>query len=128
MELAGGGSVSRVPRRHADGIPRCEFCQGKIRWVWPTPNPKARTEQGYDGKPMPLDFEPDPNGRYTLYTEAPSRRHPQGCVRAGELTRGQVAGWRAAGKPTFQRHFKTCPKKDQWGKLGKPYGARQVQK
>jgi hypothetical protein len=103
----------------ADGIARCEFCSEKIRWAWPVPSPKARTEAGRNPKPIPLDHEPNPLGRYTIYNQG-------GRDMVGELTRGQHAGWLAAGKPTYQRHFRTCAKKDQWGKLGKPYGTKQV--
>jgi len=108
-------------QKHAelDGIPRCEFCRERIRWAFPVPSPKARSEAGKKPKPIPLDYEPDPLGRYTLYDEG-------GRSMVGELTRGQHRGWLEAGKPTYQRHFRTCVKKDEWGKLGKPYGTRQV--
>jgi hypothetical protein len=102
-----------------DGIPRCEFCRERIRWAFPVPSPNARSTAGRNPKPMPLDYEPDPDGRYTLYVQGEK-------LMVGELKRGQAAGWREAGKPTYQRHFRTCVKKDEWGKLGKPYGARQV--
>lgn len=102
-----------------DGIPRCEFCRERIRWAFPVPNPRARSESGRNPKPIPLDYEPDPLGRYTLYED-------KGRTMVGELTRGQVPGWHAAGKPTYQRHFRTCAKKDDWGKLGKPYGTRTI--
>jgi len=116
----------RRPRPEDDGIARCEFCRAKITWAYPVPSVNARSDAGRDPKPMPMDYEPDPLGAYTLYQEKPSQRHPTGCLRAGQLSRGQLTGWRAAGKPTYQRHFKTCPKKGDWGKLGKPYGQRQV--
>jgi hypothetical protein len=77
---------------------------------------------------MPLDYEPDPLGLFTLYPEQPSGKWPRGRWRVGELRRNQVPGWHAAGKDTFQRHFKTCPKKNDWGKPGKPYGSRTVHK
>jgi hypothetical protein len=129
---AGRREVSPKFRRKrsapADGIARCEFCKGKILWAFPVPNPRARSEAGRNPKPMPLDYEPSEYGRYTVYAEAPSADHPSGCVRVGELTRGQVAGWRAAGKPTYERHFRTCPKKEEWGKLGKPYGHTTIKK
>lgn len=106
-------------RAEQDGIPRCEFCRNKIRWAFPVPSPNARSEAGRNPKPIPLDYEPDKNGRYTLYETG-------GRTMVGELTRGQHAGWIASGKPTYQRHFRTCPKKSEWGKLGKPYGTKQV--
>lgn len=102
-----------------DGIARCEFCENKIRWAWPVPSPKARSEAGRNPKPVPLDYEPDSSGRYTLYDDG-------GRSMMGELTRGQAVGWRDAGKDTYQRHFRTCANKSDWGKLGKPYGTRDI--
>jgi hypothetical protein len=106
-------------RAEEDGIPRCAFCREKIRWAFPVPSPNARTEKGRNPPPIPLDYEPDANGRYTIYETG-------GRTMVGELTRGQHAGWLAAKKPTYQRHFRTCIKKAEWGKLGKPYGTKQV--
>lgn len=133
MEFQAGRRPEPKPkfrRRSApdDGIARCSFCTEKILWAFPVPNPRARSEAGRNPKPMPLDYAPDKLGRYTVYSEAPSADHPQGCVRVGELTRGQAPGWLAAGKPTYQRHFRTCAKKEEWGKLGKPYGAATIKK
>jgi hypothetical protein len=94
-----------------DGIGRCTFCRERVLWAYPVPNPRARTDAGRFPKPMPLNYEPDPRGRFVLYRDGEDDM-------VGELTRGQVAGWRAAGKPTYQRHYATWPKKAEWGKRG----------
>jgi len=131
MEFVGGQKPFRRPARRKteadDGIARCKHCLEKIIWAYPVPSPNARSAAGLNPKPMPLNYEPDLTvGLYTLYNEAPSRDHPRGCVRTGKLARGQVAGYRASGKPTYERHFKTCPKKEDWGRQGKAYSTRDV--
>ena len=104
----------------------CEFCRQPIVWAFPVARPGTKAEA--DPRPMPLDAEPTDQGRRTLYRETPTAEWPQGRPRTGELSRGQAPGYRAGGGLTYQQHFKTCPKKDQWGKAGKRYGSRQVQK
>lgn len=114
-------------RRRDDGQPRCEFCRGLIIWAFPVARRGTKAEA--DPRPMPLDAEPDPRGLRTLYREAPTQQWPQGRPRTGELRRGsQADAYRASGQKTYQQHFKTCPKNHEWGKAGKRYGSRQVQK
>lgn len=115
--MRGPTTAERTAER--DGIPRCEFCRAKIVWAHPVPSPNARSAAGRNPKPMPMDYEPSTEGRYTLYQDS-------GRLMVGELTRGQAIGWREAGKPTYQRHYRTCVRKDDWGQLGKPYGLRNV--
>lgn len=118
---AGEVPVSRQNRKRetpAPGIPTCEFCGAKVIWAYPTPSTKGRGTKE-PPKPKPLDYEADDNGRYTLYRQGDR-------VFYGELTKGQAPGYRAAGNETYQAHFKSCPKAGDWGKLGKPYGQKQV--
>lgn len=110
----------REPPAHGDGIARCEFCHEKIIWAYPTPSTKARGG-AKPLKPKPFDYEADDAGRYTLYLDGDGK-----TMRYGELTKGQAPGYRAAGNETFQAHFQTCVKAGEWGKLGKPYGLKQV--
>lgn len=113
-------------RRRSDGQPLCEFCREPIIWAFPVA--KHGTKAEADPRPMPLDLEPTELGLRTLYREAPSRDWPQGRPRTGVLTKGQAPGYRASGQKTYQQHFKTCIKSNDWGKAGKRYGSRQVQK
>ena len=115
------------PARRRDDRPKCEHCREPIRWAYVVE--KRGTKAALDPKPMPLDYEPDPRGLRTLYLEPPSPRWPQGRFRTGELRRGaQADAYRASGQQTYQQHYKTCAKKHEWGKPGKPYGSRQVTK
>lgn len=72
----------------------CEWCsQGILLAVGPR------------GGTVPLDPEPSPRGTMILLGEA-----------AGTLTRGQVEGMRAAGKPLYQHHRHSCPRAREWAK------------
>jgi hypothetical protein len=115
-----------VRRRRDDGQPRCEFCREPIIWAYPVARRGTKAEA--HPRPMPLDAEPTEHGLRTLYREPPTSAWPQGRPRTGVLTKGQAAGWRASGKPTYQQHYKTCVKSMDWGKAGKRYGSREVQK
>ena len=100
------------PAISTTGLPlaRCEFCGGDIAWVRELDNPKARTPEGKIGTLVPIDPEPSTDPRATLAVSAPSGKHPQ--HRIGEMNPNQAAGYRAAGKPTYIRHVKTCVKAD----------------
>jgi hypothetical protein len=106
---------------------QCEHCRMPIIWAYPVE--KRGTKAEAHPRPMPLDAGPSEHGLRTLYAERPSRTHPRGRWRTGELRRGsQATAYRASGGVTYTRHWQTCPKKDQWGKPGKRYGSRDVQK
>jgi hypothetical protein len=82
-------------------------------WAETQPNRNARTpEKRAETKLVPMDAEPvdfgviiltaNPNGGRPLYGEMP--------------TRNAAAGWRAAGKKTYQKHVKTCTQVIKWPK------------
>jgi hypothetical protein len=96
----------------------CEFCARRIRWAYPAPSTRPRAG-AKPPKPKPFDFEPDASGLFTYYEQ-------DGKGFYGLLGKGQAAGYRAAGNSTYQAHFKTCVKASEWGKLGKAYGAKAV--
>jgi hypothetical protein len=114
--------------RTRDGRPACEFCRKPIVWAFPVAARGTKAEA--NPKPMPLNFEPSesPQALRTLYREAPTERWPNGRPRTGLLKAAQAVAYRAAGNKTYVQHFKTCVKKDQWGKAGKSYGSRDVSK
>lgn len=96
-----------------EGLPvtTCEFCTEAIIWAETAPNPGARTAaKRHETKRIPFDAEADDHGRWAL-TPRPGR-HPL----CGEMRPGVAAGYRSAGKRTFQRHVKTCTKVKLWPK------------
>lgn len=116
----GGPNVCRCPRvptrfPTACEFPTttCKFCKEPIVWAETQPNRNARTpEKRAEVKLVPMDAEPvdfgviiltaNPNGGRPLYGEMP--------------TRNAAAGWRAAGKKTYQKHVKTCTQVIKWPK------------
>lgn len=72
----------------------CRSCHGYIRWV--------RTE---NGKVMPLDPEPDPEGRFlpTRWNDAGGRRVVH-YIRDEEMTEGLVL---------YSSHYASCPRKEK---------------
>lgn len=102
-------------------LARCEFCHGPIVWAREVDNPRARTPEGKIGKLVPIDPEPSTDPRANLALSAPSEGYVPGVTapgdysqpRVGELSHGQLAGYRAAGKPTMIRHVRTCTHADE---------------
>ncbi len=82
---------------------RCEFCRNKILWAQWMPNPRARTERG----PQYVPIDPEPSDHQFARLALTPREGDRPLV--GEMTVGQTAGWRGAGKPVYIQHAKTCP-------------------
>lgn len=85
---------------------RCEFCRERITWAEWMPNPRARTVKG--PQYVPIDYEPSDDQRARLALTARPGDRPL----VGTMSVGQTSGWRAAGKPVFIEHAKTCVKAD----------------
>lgn len=81
---------------------RCEFCRMPILWAQRMPNPRARTAKGPEF--VPIDPDPSTDQRANLALTERTGDRPL----VGEMTRGQITGWRAAGKHVFIAHAKTC--------------------
>lgn len=81
---------------------RCEFCRQRILWAQWMPNPKARTVKGPEF--VPIDPEPSTDQRARLALTERTGDRPL----VGAMTIGQVSGWRAAGRPVYIQHAKTC--------------------
>lgn len=71
---------------------RCRVCPAPIRW--------ARTT---NGRPIPLDYDPDPAGNVKLTVDDPP--DPTAHV----LNAGQAARAREDGEELFMPHHATCP-------------------
>jgi hypothetical protein len=93
-----------------EGLPvtECNFCHGAIIWAETIPNPNARTVK--EPERIPFDAEDDSHGRWALTPRA--GKHPL----CGEMKSTKADAYRAAGRRTFQRHVKTCPKVADWPK------------
>lgn len=112
----------RFPRARPpkdDGKPKCEHCLKPIRWAFPVVPKRKGPPPAYANKPKPFDYEPDDNGKFSLYEE-------NGKLLYAELRAGQLPGWRAAGNATYMPHFTTCTKRGDWGQRGKAYGSQSV--
>lgn len=110
--VCGPTIVTSPPRADGMKVAPCSFCHEPIIWAQTQPNPRARTAaKRAEVKLVPFDSEPDSHGKWAL-TPASDGGRPT----CGEMPYGMAAGWRAAGKPTFQRHVKTCPQVSKWPK------------
>lgn len=119
---AGCSDIVKTPAPRADGVrlELCSYCGELIIWAETMPNPRARTKLD-ETKKIPFDAEPDDHGRWAL---TPRAGKPPTC---GEMAPGMAAGYRAAGKPTYQKHVKSCTQLSKWPKgqyLAKPTRGR----
>lgn len=73
----------------------CRSCRKPIAWTVTT-----------SGKPMPVDYEPDPERGNVLLTIH------NGQLLAGVLNRNQAAGARDRGERVHTSHFARCPHAD----------------
>lgn len=73
---------------------RCRSCQAPIRF--------ARTK---NGKPMPLDPEPDPVGNVVI--DANGTAHV--AATADQRSLAEHMGW-----PLYMPHHATCPQAHEW--------------
>ena len=81
----------------ARGHSRCRACQAVIRW--------AKTE---NGKPIPMDPDPVPDGNYVVSTQGVAH-----ALKKNEEATGE----------TWVSHFATCPKREQFQQRRNPAAA-----